>query len=254
MNKTILFLLLIEFISIACKSNENFQIPKDSNSEIVKIYPYSDNLYIIEDYNYWKTNSLLYKSKEYIYFFSTGWSKKSARQILWKAKTYILPFKGIYIIAPQMEFINGLGEFIEEEIPVFIHKEAYSYLINNWKVEQLKYTKTFSTWEFNEMPLFTEITDNINFIEDQIWIFYPGKILIPGNLIVYFPKEKVIYGGNLLISPGEFQIHQFNIDKKRYIDFIHKIQKLDIETIIAGKGKAVHSKEILKEILNYLNI
>lgn len=142
-----LFVILTLSVFLYCKTNLNYLMPIDSNSEKVNISKIGNTLenqiYLIEDYNYWKTNSLLVITRQKIYFFSSGWSSKSARKILWKVKALsTLPFGALLLVSPSLEFTGGILEFTQNEmIPIYIHKEGYFYLMKNWMEWQKQWKK-----------------------------------------------------------------------------------------------------------------
>ncbi len=248
-------LLFLFFFYVYC-NQYYYQLPKDSNSEIIKIKSFKENIYVIEDYNYWKTNSLFYMGNNNVYFFGSGWTSKSAKAILWKAKTLTYSrFTGLFLIYPTLEFTGGLYEFRREDIPIYIHKDGYMYLIKNWSLWQQEMNNKFSSWkiENDSLPDFSGFLDSRVELENHnIIIFYPGEIFIPGNLIVYFKKEKVLYGGNILWDPDEYQFYLREEDKSKIKKLISDLMGFNIEYIITGKGSPIHKKSLLNKIYNFL--
>lgn len=253
------FYIFLSILSINfCKSNFNYQIPIDSNSEKIKITQMKTNtknqIFLIEDFNYWKTNSLFLITQKNTYFFTSGWTNKSAQQILWKAKTQtLLPFKALILISPSLDFSGGIFEFIEEEIPIYIQKEGHNHLIQNWESWNKQMKKKFLSWKENlEIPPFSGIIENQFTIEDNIFIFYPGKILEQGNLVLYFSEEEILYAGNLLFDPEEIQLSIENYDINKWENFLKELDKFKIKTIISGKGTAIHSKSLINKLLKFI--
>lgn len=250
--------LSILFINF-CKSNFNYQIPIDSNSEKIKITQIETNtknqIFLIEDFNYWKTNSLFLITPKNVYFFSSGWTNKSAQQILWKAKTQtLLPFKALILISPSLDFSGGIFEFIEsEEISVYVQKEGHNHLVQNWHFWNNQMKKKFLSWkEVLEIPPFSGIIENKFTIEENIFLFYPGKILEPGNLVLYFSEEEILYAGNLLFDPEEVKLSIDNYDLHKWINLLTELNKFKIKLVVSGKGTAIHSKSLINKLLIFI--
>ncbi len=252
--------ILLFFIFLFCKTFTNFHIPIDSNSEKIKISKIENStenlIYLIEDLNYWKTNSIFLITPKNIYFFSSGWSPKSAQRILWKSKTIsTLPFGALLLISPSLEFSGGIVEFTEKEmIPAYIHKEGYLYLKDNWISWQKLMKKKFLSWEeILTVPEITGLIDNQFIIEENIFLFYPGIIREPGNLVAYFSKEQILYAGNLLFDPEEIQFYIENANIQNWLNLLEHLKKLNIKKIVTGKGKALHNKDLIPKMILYLS-
>ncbi|GIX43000.1 MAG: hypothetical protein KatS3mg129_2733 [Leptospiraceae bacterium] len=251
--KNIYFILI--FYIINC-TNINYQIPLDSNSEIVKIHSINSHFFLIEDFNYWKTNSLFYISDTNVYFFSSGWCNKSAEQILWKAKTLTyLPFKGLFLISPELEFSGGINQFAEEHIPIYIQKEGYDFLLLNWKQWQFEMQKKFLSWQTIEnLPVISGLIESeLRLEKENIILFYPGNIISAGNLVLYFKNEEILYAGNLLHNPEEFILNLNKNQIKRLLDLIQKLKKMPVKTIITGKGRPIQNKSLFDKMYKYYN-
>ncbi|MFN3604046.1 MAG: hypothetical protein ACK4UJ_04985 [Leptonema sp. (in: bacteria)] len=256
----LIFITIFLFSFLNCKNHINYQIPIDSNSEKVKISKIETNsinqIYLIEDLNYWKTNSLFVITSKNVYFFSSGWNPKSAKQILWKAKTLThLPFIALILVSPSLEFSGGIFEFIEtEKIPAYIQKDGYDYLMENWQNWHKQMKKKFSSWEeMPKLPNFAGLIEDKFVIEDNIILFYPKRIKEPGNLVVYFSKEEILYAGNLLFDPNEIEYNFQNTNVKEWLSFLKKIQDMKIKRIISGKGKALQKKDLIEKLIQFMN-
>ena len=58
----------------------------------------------------------------------------------------------------------------------------------------------------------------------------------PGNLVVYLPKEKVLFTGNL-VTNGVFP-YMGDADIGEWIKALDELEKLDVEHVVPGHGKA----------------
>jgi hypothetical protein len=249
-------LSLLFFGVFAFCVKQSYQIPMDSDAEFVKIQALDNHVYLIEDYNYWKTNSLFYISNTNVYFFSSGWSNKSAEQILWKAKTLtFLPFTGLFLIAPDLDFSGGIQQFAEEQVPIYIQKDGYKVLTLNWIKWQTEMKKKFISWKYTEsIPTITGVIESKLELENQnILLFYPDKIVSEGNLILYLKNEQILYAGNILNHPNEYILNLNENQKKSLLELIKKLNNLPIRYIITGKGSPIYNKNLLNTIYNFYN-
>lgn len=221
--------------------------PFDRNDLPVKISQFRGGIYIAEDYNYWKSNSIIYMHANGIVFLDGGWTYKSARQIIWKASS--LGYGKYIAVVPTSLHLNrtgGLSVFRATRIKILMQRHTPRLIYQDWKSMQARMSRDFGSWR----PLEPEspnalFMEKFNFMNNQIQLFYFGPGLSPDNVIVYFPEERVVYAGNLLSLPIRFDER---LNRQGYIKNLNKISELDFDTIIAGQGDAIHGRGFLDEV------
>jgi metallo-beta-lactamase class B len=80
---------------------------------------------------------------------------------------------------------------------------------------------------------------------------YFGPSHTPDGIFVYFPEEKVLYGGCILKE----QLGNLTFaNRAEYPNTLHKLERLglDIRTIVAGHWSAVHGPELIEQYLDLL--
>lgn len=204
-------------------------------------------LYLAEDYNYWKTNSVLYLHPEGSLFFDTNWSYKGGRQLLWRAAVLSqAPFRGVAITSFLPSRTGGLNPFQAQGVPLLMHKSSLGLLQKYWEQEQERMSSSFSTWRrldyVTPNALFGE---TFYFLDGSVEVLHVGPAHTPDSSVVFFPQERLLYGGSLLAHP--LQRLEY-IDLAGYERALEKIAKLPFETIIAGHGRALHNRDLLRKV------
>ncbi len=92
---------------------------------------------------------------------------------------------------------------------------------------------------------------NFTLQQGKIEVLYFGSSHTPDGVFVYFPEEKVLYGGCIL-KPFLGNLEQADMDEYPITLNRLKNSKLEIESIIAGHGKSVHGPELIDRYLSLL--
>jgi metallo-beta-lactamase class B len=85
----------------------------------------------------------------------------------------------------------------------------------------------------------------------RVRALYLGPSHTPDGIVVYFPEEKVLYGGCMLKEQlGNLEF----ADVAEYRRTLHRLKdlKLDIRTIVAGHWSPVHGPELIDQYLALL--
>lgn len=102
-------------------------------------------------------------------------------------------------------------------------------------------------------PSLTFETQCTIYLDDYtVELLYLGKGHTNGDVVVYFPQQKVIHLGDLLFH----QIIPYidvsaGADTAHWIEILNQIKEMEVETIIPGHGE-VTDKAGLEEFINYL--
>ncbi len=80
-------------------------------------------------------------------------------------------------------------------------------------------------------------------------LIFVGHCHSPGDIIVYLPKEEIVFAGDLLLHKNHPNIRDGNMDN--WIKALDLIYELPVETIVPGHGGIIRSKEECRVIKEY---
>jgi len=87
--------------------------------------------------------------------------------------------------------------------------------------------------------------------DKEVHLLYLGRAHTQGDTLVYLPKEKVLFAGDVAffyVTPGPYHCHVSG-----WIRVADLAQQLDVEAIVPGHGP-VGDKKLLREMREYLAI
>ena len=216
--------------------------PVDADHFPVQISKLRGGLYLVEDTNYWKTNSVFYVAPEGVLFINGGWTSKSAAQILWKAATLSYQeFIAVIPVSGGLHHTGGLWEFRKQRVPIFLTRDGSRQIAANWNPWNEK-MRSFGSWKIRDAPqaddyLSMNETGRMEMLGGKVVLIFPGPTSSPDALAVYFPQEKILYAGDMLADPPHFVQPQ-----QGAMQNINKLQSLNFDTIISGHGQAVRPR------------
>ncbi|MBY0472122.1 MBL fold metallo-hydrolase [bacterium] len=73
-----------------------------------------------------------------------------------------------------------------------------------------------------------------DFSGEKVEIYYPGPAHSPDNVVVYFPKQKLLFGG-CMIKPEELG-YLGDADVKAWPNSARNLKKFDVKTVVRGHG------------------
>lgn len=214
----------------------------DADHFPVQIKKLRGGLYLVEDTNYWKTNSVFYVAPEGVLFINGGWTSKSASQILWKAATLSYQdFIAVIPVSAGLHHTGGLWEFRKQRVPIFLTHDVSRQIASNWKPWNEK-MQSFGSWKIQDPPqaddyLSMNHTGRLEMLGGKVILIFPGPTSSPDALAVYFPLEKVLYAGDMLADPPHFVQMQPGAKEN-----VQKLRGLDFDTIVSGHGEAVRPR------------
>jgi cyclase len=78
----------------------------------------------------------------------------------------------------------------------------------------------------------------------EVQVRFLGRANTGGDAIVYLPKEKVLITGDVVGYPVPFAYDGY---PSEWIQTLHKMTELDVETIVPGHGSILHDKRFLDQ-------
>jgi len=229
----------------------DLQEPRDSNDAPLAISKIRGNLYLVEDSNYWKTNHVFYVTPNGAVFINSGWTGKSANQVLWKAATLTYAeFTAVVPTGYRLHYAGGLAFFRRERVPIYVSAKTQKLIRARWDAMQ-EDMSSFGTWHRESAPDPDHVFDDeISFLEGAINIFHPGPASSEDNLLAYFPKERVLYGGDMISDPAYF-LDQ--IPAESYKRALMRALALPFDIVISGHGKAIQDRDFVIRKLRALD-
>jgi hypothetical protein len=257
-------MIFIVSISPGCRSSDNDLKPYDRTDMPVKISHLRGHLYLVEDYNFRKTNTLFWVSEKGGFFINATYQYKTAKRVEWKAASLTMEdFHGMILTGPGLHYSGGAAFFYDRHVRIFSHPLTKAVLESQWDTMNTDFKSEFSQWD-TARPFQTELldfrssenttestkTDSCSgscndkypkissFMDGEILAIDPGLDDMPGSLIVYFPSEKVLFGGDII--SGEYPEIPLTSESKQRQSLRKYIRSLHPDMIISGHGRAVY--------------
>ncbi len=203
-------------------------------------------IWVIQDYNYFQTNSVMFVHPDGAWFFDAGWTYKSARQILWKAaaNTYG-DFLGLVITSFPLHHTGGLLTFQSHGVKIVGHRYTEPLLRKHWLPMQQSMQRTFDSWRVFDLVRPNGVYGkSFSIMDGRIRVIHVGGYS-PDASVVLFRDERVLYAGSLIADPLMFMEYT---DFEQYEQALDAVEALEFDTIIAGHGKAVHDRSIINKV------
>jgi len=219
----------------------------------ITLAKFSESVYICEDRYYARENSLVYIGPEYVTIIGATWCPASA-EALRDSIAKITDKPILEIINTNYHPDRAGGNPYWQSIGCEIHAtEKTNQLMKSDWVSICAFTRR-SNPDFPEIPLVlpTRIHNgNFKLQEGKIEVLYLGSSHTEDGVFVYFPDEKLLYGGCILKS-FLGNLEQANLQE--YPETLQKLKKLNLEivTIIAGHGQPIHDKSLIDQTLKLL--
>ncbi len=180
-------LITTAIISIFCLSNSFAQ----NNAPNLKISPLTGDFYIYESYNYWKgnrisANAMYLVTNNGVVLFDTPWDSTQFQPLLDSIKARHNKEVVLCIATHFHEDRTGGLEY---------------YTRKNIKTYTTVFTDEISKVNRKKRAQFLMEKDTVfNVGQYSFQTYYPGKGHASDNIIIWFEKEKILYGGCLVKS------------------------------------------------------
>ncbi|KMT64939.1 subclass B1 metallo-beta-lactamase [Catenovulum maritimum] len=201
-----------------------------ANTDKLKITKLADNVYqhtsykVVEPWGKVGASGLVVVDGNDAYIIDTPWGQKPTKELI--------------------NWINSKGFVIKSSVVTHFHEDASSGipLLNksNIKTYATRKTNTLLSLKDKEQSSHEISNNTFELVKGTIEIFYPGKGHTEDNIVVWLPKDKILFGGCFVKS-----IHSKNLGniEDASIDiWPASIQKViskypDVEIVVPGHGK-----------------
>ncbi len=212
-NKFLLLLTLIGCGSSGADLSRPIPLrPYDRTDRSLEITHLKGGVYLVEDNNFLKTNSLIYIDSGGAWFINATYLPKTAHRVYWKAESSTLEdFHGLILTGPELHFTGGASLFSGRRVPVIMHAAGKARYLLEFDSMNEQMRNLFTSWNgaapvkpeaavFRTDP-FTGLSQS-ELVQDSILLVDPETENSSGQILVYFPKEKILYGGDIISFPS----------------------------------------------------
>jgi cyclase len=181
-------------------------------------------------------NTGFFIGKNQVVVIDAKMSKESAVQMIEEIKKFTpKPVKCVILTHSDGDHVNGLSGF-PKGIDIISHRNSYQHM-----------DKAFEDQELREhLPNIT-FSDELNLYigkeKIKLLYFYPAHT--DGDIIVFFPEQKVAFIGDLIFLDRDPLIHKHkNGNSFGLVKTLKGILELEADTFIHGHGDIAHRKDI----------
>ncbi|MFZ1992400.1 MAG: subclass B2 metallo-beta-lactamase [Alphaproteobacteria bacterium] len=211
------------------------------------------NIYYVEDDFFSKENSAVYIGKDHVTVVGATWSPETAKLLAGEiAKVTKEPITEVIDTNYHPDRIGGNAYFKSIGAKI-ISTEMTRDLINSGYAKVVADTrKAFPDYPVTE-PVLPDVVypGDFSLQEGRVKAMYFGPAHTPDGILVYFPDEKVLYGGCTL-KEQLGNLAYANIVE--YPKTLRKLKAADLgyTTIIAGHYSPIHGPELVDQYIALL--
>ena len=217
------------------------------------LVPLKGGLYVVEDYFYARENSLVYVGRDHVTVIGATWTPATAELLAGEIrKVTRLPITEVIDTNHDLDRAGGNAYFkqIGASIVAIGLTRALLAMEGEASIKQTK--AVFS--DYPDVPIVLPdqtYTGDFALQDGAVRGLYLGPSHKPDDIFVWFPNEKVLYGGCVLKS----QLGNMDgADRVEYPKTLHKLKNLHlpIEIVVAGHYSAVHGPDLIDRYLSML--
>jgi glyoxylase-like metal-dependent hydrolase (beta-lactamase superfamily II) len=219
------------------------------------------DVWIATDYEYFHSNILFVKIKDVVVIVSSPYESKNTTKLVTWIKQTLKPKHMIAINDHyHLDATGGNQVFHFHDVETWasdVTNRLIKTELHKLKKETLKYYKTE---DLKKRVIETQIMPANNTFDlkkgkifsihgEEIKVFFPGEAHAKDNVVVYFPKRKLLFGG-CMIKPDKGLGWLRDANVSAWEDTVTTLLDLDVETVIPGHGNIGSRSLIVKTIQN----
>lgn len=219
----------------------------------LKLVPLKPDLYVVEDTYYAAENSMVYVGRDHVTVIGATWSPVTADILIAEiGKITSKPITEVVLQNHDLDRTGGDASFKRIGAKL-IAIQATRDLLAKEGVQQIADTRKFAP-NYPDVPIVlpdTIVGDDFTLQNGAIRGFWLGASHKPDDIFIWFPNEKVLYGGCAL---KPFLGNTVGADLVEYPKTLTKLKALNlpIETIVAGHGAPVQGPDLIDRYLGFL--
>ncbi len=210
-------------------------------------------LYVVEDPFYSKENSLVYVGRRHVTVIGATWSPAIARQLGERIRAITsLPIAEVVNTNYHPDRAGGNAYFREIGADVIATRRTHDLMKFDWD-RVIRWTQRGVPDYPSIPPVLPNVVKRGDFRlqKGRIRVFHIGESHTPDGVFVYFPDERVLYGGCILKE------RLGNLEFANLAEYPKTLQrlrarKLPIDTIVAGHWTPLHGPELVDQYLELL--
>ncbi len=244
---------IFPFAFMQCSAGSYAPGPIDRADLPLRITKVRGHVHLVEDVNYWRTNSVVYTDPRGIVFINATWTPATARRLIFEASLVNeADFLAVVVTSFGLHHTGGVSEFQAKGIKVYTHETTRRLMVRRWGSMQSEMKNSFGSWRLSSAVrpdgLFRE---RLSIHGGDVIIFHPGPAHTPDNLVVYFRREKILYGGSLLADPAMFMT---DANPAAYGRALAGLDRFDYDQVISGHGRPLREPSLVERLkIRYAN-
>ncbi len=210
-------------------------------------------IYIVEDSYYSKENSVVYVGAGSVTVVGATWTPETAKLLAGEVgKITSKPIAEVIDTNYHPDRAGGNAYWKSIGAKIISTRMTCNLLEHEW-TNVVDWTRS-GLPGYPRLPLVLPTVTypgDFELQQGRVRAFYLGPSHTPDGIFVYFPREKVLYGGCILKE----QIGNLTFaNLAEYPKTLRKLERLnlDIKTIIAGHWSPVHGPELIQQYLELL--
>lgn len=210
-------------------------------------------VYVVEDSVFNKENSVVYVGPESVTVIGATMTPETAAQLAAEiSKVTSKPITEVVNTNYHPDRAGGNAYFRDIGARVVARRETYLLMLEHWSEMVESTRQAFPSYP--ELPLVLPdrtFTRDFELQDGRVRALYLGPSHSPDGIFVYFPREKVLYGGCIL---KEQLGSMATADVAEYPRTLRKLKALNLgfTTIVAGHWSPIHGPELLDRYLELL--
>jgi metallo-beta-lactamase class B len=232
-----------------------FAEPSSASSEGPKLVltRLTDRLYVSEDYFYAKENSVVYIGDSSVTAIGATWTPQTASLLAAEiAKVTPKPIKEVVDTNHDLDRAGGNAYFKSIGARIVSTKLTRELLAREGRSQAESNRRAFPDYPEIDIVLPDQVFEgDFSLQGGNIRGIYLGPSHKPDDIFVYFPREKVLYGGCVL---KEQLGNTDGADLAEYPKTLRRLKQsgLDIATIVSGHYSPIHGPELIDQYLQLL--
>jgi metallo-beta-lactamase class B len=227
--------------------------PARAEEPRVRMIHLTGPLYIVEDPFYAAENSMVYVGPATVTVIGATWTPDTAKQLAGEIrKVTDKPVRHVVNTNYHPDRAGGNAHWREIGVTIVSTRHTRDLMARDWS-SIVEWTRS-AIPSFPDVPLVlpTDVRDGDFELESgAIKALYLGESHTPDGIVVWFPREKVLYGGCIVKEQlGNLtfaNVAEYPVTLERL-----KRLELEIQTIIAGHYSPVHGPDLLDKYLELL--